>query len=183
MEISTRSLRRCLYGLGTGYGAACAIAWPYLPERMPLHFGFTGRVTSWVQSSSALWFLLPAVALAITAFILAASGPPEAWKLSAADMKRFRLLSADAQAQVRDTFERNTLIVLMLFLGMIISLQVGILTTALKGADRMPVYPRAGMVLSLVAMLVVGVRGQRRLRSQIGSAAASRESFDPGEQP
>lgn len=174
VAMSTRSLKRLLYGTVAAYFAACAIAWPYLPERTPLHFTLTGQVTSWIPASPVLWFLMPVLGLGIIALALAASAPPEAWNLSIGDLNRFRALPADLQMQIRETVERSLLQTLLLFVATFASLQVGVFATAIRQSDQMPDYATAGMLLSVLGAILVGYRGQRRLRSQILAGATHR---------
>lgn len=44
-------------------------AWPRLPDTIPVHFGIDGRPDGWADRSLASWFLLPGVALALTALM------------------------------------------------------------------------------------------------------------------
>lgn len=175
MKISTRSLRRLLYVVAAIYLAACVIAWPYLPEQIPLHFGFSRRVSSWATGSAALWFLLPTLAVAITALILAVSGPAEAWKLSDDQRKRVRRLPEDARLRIMEVVDRNLLIMLMFFLTTFMSLQVGIFMTAVAQAERMPIIPWAAMMLAIVGAVVAAILGQRLLSSQIRSESGQAE--------
>lgn len=177
--MSTRALRHCLYGLIALYVVACGVVWPYVPERMPLHFAFTGHVTSWIHSSPVLWFLLPILGAGVVALLLAASRPPEAWNLSREDLKTFRALPAEAQMQIRAIVEHYLLITLMLFVATLMSLQVGVFATALRQVDRMPISATTGMILSLVVMIIVAARGQRQLHSRIRSAATHNEQHTP----
>lgn len=41
-------------------------AWPRLPDRIPLHFGFGGEPDRWGEPSAESWFTLPALAVALT---------------------------------------------------------------------------------------------------------------------
>jgi hypothetical protein len=112
--MATRTLKRALYGLIAVHIIATAVSWPLLPDQMPLHFGFDGNLTSSVPSSPVLWFLPAALAWGLAALVIAASGPPESWKLPKESLATFRRLSADDQRRVRDAQDRTLYITLML---------------------------------------------------------------------
>ncbi len=57
-----------------------ALLWPRLPERIPMHFDFSGVPDRWEARSATNWFLLPALATVFTAF-LAATGASIPWML------------------------------------------------------------------------------------------------------
>jgi uncharacterized membrane protein len=44
-------------------------AWPRLPDRIPVHFGIDGRPDGWADRSLASWFLLPGIAILLTALM------------------------------------------------------------------------------------------------------------------
>lgn len=44
-----------------------ALAWPYLPNSIPAHFGAGGQVTRWTHTSALSWFAIPLIAVALTA--------------------------------------------------------------------------------------------------------------------
>src|SRR5690606_18905334 len=50
-----------------------ALAYPRLPERMPLHFGLDGTPDRWAETSLASWFMLPLVALALNLLLYGAA--------------------------------------------------------------------------------------------------------------
>ena len=50
-----------------GLVGAALWAWPRLPDRIPLHFGADGRADAWGERTVTSWFLVPAIALALTA--------------------------------------------------------------------------------------------------------------------
>lgn len=45
------------------------IAWPYLPERIPVHFGAGGEVNRWSDTSFFSWFALPVIAVLLILFV------------------------------------------------------------------------------------------------------------------
>jgi len=46
-----------------------ALAYPRLPERIPLHFGLDGTPDRWAETSLASWFMLPLVALTVNVLL------------------------------------------------------------------------------------------------------------------
>ncbi len=51
--------------LMVGMMGFAALAWPHLPDRIPLHFGLDGQPDSWGEKSLLSWFGLPASAVAL----------------------------------------------------------------------------------------------------------------------
>lgn len=155
--------RRTMYGLAVLYTAACIAAWPLLPARMPLHFGFGGGVTSWTQSSAVLWFLLPALGWGVLWLADAVGGEPTAWQLRRESLLRYRELPPDERETVRLAMKRDLHLSLAFFVTCLMSLQAGIFVTAQGSLERMPLLAEAGMWLSILTVLLVSIRRKRRL--------------------
>lgn len=171
--MTTVALKLSLYALMAAHVVASAVAWPLLPEQMPLHFGFDGRLTASAPASPVLWFLPPVLAWGVVALVIAASGPPESWKLSKASLASFRELNADDQRRVRDAKDRALYITMMLFVVCMMGLQAGIFIAADRELDHLPFASDVVMFGSLAALVAVSVRGGRRVESLIRSAAQS----------
>jgi len=53
--------------------AGSFLAWPVLPDRIPVHFGIDGAADAWTRSTAVAWFALPVVALALNVLVLGAA--------------------------------------------------------------------------------------------------------------
>lgn len=175
--MTARSLRWFHLALLLIYVGVCVAARPHLPERIPLHFDFLGRVTAWVPASAAMWLLLPAIATALVLFVYAASSRPvpEMWNLSREDVKRFRALDPDVQAQIVEAVKRSTAITLILVTIALMGLQLGVYATAVEGLDRMPWYAEALILGPIVLVLLLAFHDRSKLRDQIRTAGPQQE--------
>lgn len=177
--MSTTFLKRSLYGLIAVHAGASAVTWPLLPEQMPLHFGFGGQLTSSTPASPVLWFLPAALGWGLVALGVAMSGPPESWKLSKASLASFRDLSDDDQLRVRDAKDRTLYGLMMLLVVCMAGVQAAIFVAARRDLDHMPLLPAVVIFASLVASVVINIRGGRRMESLIQSAAANKREVGP----
>ncbi len=57
-----------------------AVLWPLLPEKIPMHFDFSGVPDRWEARSATTWFLIPALGTLIALF-LAVTGWSIPWML------------------------------------------------------------------------------------------------------
>lgn len=171
--MKARTLKRLHFLLLAAYFGGCILALPRLPERIPLHFDFLGRVTAWAPTSAAMWLLLPVITTAFFLFAYAASSIPEAWKLSQEDLKRFRALTPGARARIAESAHRSLALVLILLTVTLMGLQLGIYVTAVGGLSRMPGYAEAIIVGPIVLVLFLSFRNRSRLRARIHTAHAA----------
>lgn len=169
--MTTYLLEKLLWAMVAAYVGACALALPYLPEQMPLHFGFTGRVTSRVETSAVLWFLPPALCIGLVLLIRAAAGPPEAWNLPPEDVKRFHALPIEVQEQIRSSVKRSTLLALLCVSVIFMSLQLGIYITAVRQSQQMPEYLTILLLSLIVLLLFFSWRDKSRMQRRIRAAA------------
>lgn len=63
----TRALNLINVALVVALIGGSLLAWPDLPERIPTHFGVTGKPDKWSDRSPASWFMLPAIAVLVAA--------------------------------------------------------------------------------------------------------------------
>ncbi len=82
--------------------AGSLLAWGSLPEKIPTHFGISGKPDSWDEKSFWSWFLMPIIALATTILFTWLSR----WTLRRPDVinlpnkERLLRLTLDRQRQV-----------------------------------------------------------------------------------
>lgn len=172
MAITARSLKKLHLLLLAAYFGACILAWPLLPESIPVHFDFLGRVTAWTPASMAMWLMLPVLATALSAFIYAVSAEPEAWKLSPDDLERFRALPAEDRARITESADRSTALLLNLATVTFIGLQLAVYSVARGGLTRMPWHAQTIILGSIVLLVLLGFRNPSRLRARIHAACA-----------
>jgi uncharacterized membrane protein len=175
--MSTPFLKRSLYGLIALHAVASAVTWPLLPAEMPVHFGFDGRLTSSAPASPVLWFLPAVLAWGLVALVVSASGPPESWRLSKASLASFRELTADDQLRVRDAKNRTLYVAMMLLVVSMMSVQAATFVAAHRDLDRLPPEAAGAIFASLAALVVIDIRGGRRVESLI--RARSGEKLEP----
>lgn len=180
--LTSKNLKRLHFLLLAAYFGGCVLAWPRLPERIPLHFDFLGRVTAWVPTSAAMWFLLPVIATAVVLFLYAASSVPEAWQLAQEDVRRFRALAPDARMRITESAHQSTAFVLILLTLTLMGLQFGIYMTAVGALNRMPWYAEVIILGPIVLVLFLSFRDRSKLHTQIRAAYTMAEIAAAGPQ-
>ncbi|MDT0632630.1 DUF1648 domain-containing protein [Rubrivirga sp. S365] len=63
------SFRLVMWALAVGLAVWAGWLWPDVPARVPTHFGLDGQPDAWAGRSVGSWFGLPAIALALAAFL------------------------------------------------------------------------------------------------------------------
>jgi hypothetical protein len=122
------------------YFAAAALLWPTLPERVPIHFDFAGRPTTWTRTSMLSWFALPLVTAAMTLFLYCmgrvSDRSPELWNIP--EKKRFLALSPVARAPIvaylRRAMAWSAVMVSFTFIGV----HVGVYQAAMGHGTGLP---------------------------------------------
>lgn len=86
----------------TVFFVGSALAWPALPEHVPVHFGVDGEPDRWATRSLASWFAMPLVALVIGAFnyVVAALLPRRPKWINLPNKERFLALPGERRAAV-----------------------------------------------------------------------------------
>lgn len=170
-EMSTRALERALAALLGVYALGSVAALPFLPERMPRHFDFAGRVTAWTEQPEVLWLLLPALAIGLIALVRAAAGPPEAWQIPREDVKRFKALSPEDQLEIRNLVRRQLATTLLVVTFIFIAVQIEVYATARTGAERAHPLFYLALAGGFGAIVYLGRRSRSALTGAIRSAA------------
>lgn len=178
--MSTRTLERLHALLLVAYLGGCVIAWPHLPERIPIHYDLLGRVTSWMRTSAALWFFIPVLVVALQWFLSTigklAAGTPEMWQMTGAETRRVRALEPDQRAALGELVRRSTALQLLLLTSTFIGVQLGVYVTAVEEAERLPWYAAALIIGSLAALLALEFRERSHLERTIVEATAEQEA-------
>lgn len=168
--MSTRHYRLLNAVLLLALFAGSAWAYPRLPARIPVHFGFSGEADRWETRSVVSWFLLPAIAAVLTLGLHALSvygtRHPEIWNVP--DKRRFQALSPAAQAPIIAQQQR-----FMAFVGCIVTALFGVIQAgsyAASAGGRLPVWAVAAIAGSVLVIGIAGVRENREVGRMIREA-------------
>lgn len=185
--MSATTLRRWNLVLLAGWIVACVAVYPRLPDRIPLHFGFTGGADAWTRTSMGVWLLLPAISTAVVLFGYALSGAaartPEMWNLRQEEVKRVRTLPGHVQEELGRAGQRATARVLILTTVALVGVQLGVYATAVGQRERMPWYAQAITLGSIAAVLLLSLHERSRVRRQIRDLAPEPPTPDGGSSP
>jgi uncharacterized membrane protein len=146
--------------------AGSAWAYPRLPERIPIHFGFSGQPDAWAGRSIASWFLLPAITavLALMMHAMAASGAsnPHLWNLP--DKPLFLRLPRPEQAPIIARMQRFLAMLAVVVTLLLSAIQAGIYRTSTGASQGLPAWVTGWIAASL---LVIGIAAYR-LNGELG---------------
>ncbi|HYW11048.1 MAG TPA: DUF1648 domain-containing protein [Longimicrobium sp.] len=147
--------------------AGSAWAYPHLPERIPVHFGFSGQPDAWAGRSIASWFLLPAItaALALMMHAMAAAGAssPHLWNLP--EKRRFLALPRTEQAPIIARMQRFIALIAVVATLLLGAIQAGIYRASTGNSQGLPAWVLGWIFASV---LVIGIAAYR-LNSEVGS--------------
>jgi hypothetical protein len=173
---SIHRLQLVLLGL---FFAGAAIAWPHLPPRIALHFGFSGRPDRWVSTTWMAWFGLPLLAAAMTLFLLGIDKllqrSPQMWNVP--DKERFLRMSPAEREPIESAVHRLVawcaVLITCSFIGAELEVYRSARASALPGwTAQLLVWAPAVLVLVLAFRMNAFIRKQIRR----GSATQGRAS-------
>jgi len=155
------------------HGAGAALAWFYLPSRVPIHFGFRGNPDAWASTSVLSWFSLVAMSCGLSWFIhaLTMHGPVELWNIP--EKQRFLRLSSEQQAPILDQLRAFGALTAICATVVLLALHVGVYLTAQNPSNGLPWYVHLVMLGSLAVLLVMTIPFSRAVRRAIRRAAAA----------
>ena len=156
----------------TLHAAGAALAWSYLPPRIPIHFGLGGNPDAWADTSYFSWFGLLAISCGLSWFIYALTmhGPLELWNFP--EKKRFLGLSPEKQAPIIARLHAFGALSAIAATATLLALQIGIWLAARGVAGALPEYILF-FVFGIPAVLVVTVlRWSRSVGRDILAASA-----------
>ncbi len=164
--MTTRSYRLLNAILVLALFAGSAWAYPRLPERIPIHFGFSGQPDAWAGRSIASWFLLPAVtaglALMMHAISMFGASNPHLWNLP--EKRLFLALPRGEQGPIMARMQRFIAVISIVLTLLLGAIQIGIYRTSTGGSDGLPVWVLGWILASL---LVLGSAAYR-LNGELG---------------
>lgn len=150
-----------------------AVAWPELPERIPVHFDIGGRADRWVAKSAVWWFLLPALAtavglllaLALPRWMVAMARSNSPW-LGVPDKRRFAALPVEARERAIRTplpWLHALATCVQVLIGWTVHGSARVATGAWQTLPSVPSFVLVGTLLACAGGLTVaGVRAVRR---------------------
>jgi uncharacterized membrane protein len=167
-------------GLLAAWLAASALAWPHLPERVPIHFDLAGNPTRWVGTSPFSWFGLTAIGALTSLFVwgMAWFGRrnPSLWNVP--DRSRFVRLSPQARAPIVERMERVAGWTAVLCTVIFAAVQALVYASA-TGRSGLPWSLLHGVIWGAVALILwVALTSTRGMREEI-RAAAEAEGIPP----
>jgi uncharacterized membrane protein len=172
--MSTHRLRRLNAVLLLALFAGSAWAYPRLPGRIPMHFGFSGQPDAWASRSLVSWFLLPAItaALALGLHAIAAStaNHPELWNVP--DKRRFLALDAAARAPIVAKLREFVAFVGVVVTALMLVIQAAIYRAATGTAPGLPVWAMAAVGVALLVMIAASVRLNAAVGRMVNDAYA-----------
>lgn len=159
------------------YFAAAALLWPTLPERVPIHFDFAGRPTTWARTSMLSWFGLPLLAAAMTLFLYGmgrvSDRAPELWNVP--EKKRFLALSPAARAPIVAYLSRfmawSAVMVSLTFIG----IHVGVYQTAMGRSTGLSWQSHLFGLAPIGVLLLLALRIAHNAGEQIRQASEREE--------
>lgn len=180
--MSARTIAFANLALIAVYFIVCAIVWPSLPERIPLHFGASGRADAWTGTSLPAWFGLPLLSFGIAGMMhvlaIFAVRYPSLWNVP--EKATFLALPPDVRAPIEDRLvgilAKTSLLTTLLFAA----IQVGIYETAMGRVDGLPWFSQVIAGGTVVAMLLITIRESRSIRRRIVQSAEEYGNSSPG---
>lgn len=163
---SIRRLQLVLLGL---FFAGAAIAWPHLPPRIAIHFGFSGRPDRWVSTTWMAWFGLPLLAVAMTLLLLGIDTllqrSPETWNVP--DKERFLRMTPAEREPIESVVHRFVawcaVLITCSFIGAELEVYRSARPSALPGwTAQLLVWAPAILVLVLAFRMNAFIRDQIR---------------------
>lgn len=178
--MSTSSIRRLQLVLLALFFAGAAIAWPHLPPRIAIHFGFSGRPDRRVSTTWIAWFGLPLLAAAMTLFLLGIDKllqqSPQMWNVP--DKERFLRMSPAEREPIESAVHRLVawcaVLITCSFIGAELEVYRSARVTAVPGwAVQLLVWTPVILVLVLAFRMNAFIRDQIRRggATQVDSSA------------
>ena len=169
--MTARTLYRLNAVLLLGFVLVSLAAWEHVPERVPLHFGLAGDPDHWARKSVVSWLGLPAIAVAVAAFIYAvhrAGRPyPETWNVP--EKEQFRRLAREDQKVVWEMIDTAVAGTMLLTTVILVAAQAAAYLVATGRAAGIPWYVAAIEVTAIAGVLVMALALKRQARRYIRS--------------
>jgi uncharacterized membrane protein len=141
--------------LGFALVAGSLIAWPGLPDRLPIHFGADGMPDRFADTTLLSWFGLPvlAILLGVGLYLLAAVLPTKPSWINLPDKKRFMSLPNEAKEPVFRRVQYLTYVSVAFLLVILDLVQLAVYTEAHQNSAQTLV--RVVLVVAAAGSLVI----------------------------
>jgi uncharacterized membrane protein len=95
-------MRGFVYALLAAYWTFCAVLYPRLPARIPIHFNIRGEADGWSDNPFLAWFALPLIITLTVALMIGighwAAGSPQLWNVP--EKKRFLAMTPEQRMPI-----------------------------------------------------------------------------------
>jgi uncharacterized membrane protein len=169
-------MRAALAALLAAYWTACAILYPRLPDRLPIHFNLRGQADRWSENAMLGWFGLPLIATATVALMLGLTAlsarRPELWNIP--EKQRFLTLTRAQRAPILDELNKVLTLAAFYALAVCVVVQVAIYQNALKASGGLPGVFHVVVWGGLLVLVGYAFRLTGRIKSMVVAASAAR---------
>lgn len=156
--------------------AGSAWAYPRLPGRIPMHFGFSGQPDAWASRSIFSWFLLPiitaALALGLNAIAASTAAHPELWNVP--DKRRFLAMGAAARAPIVVKLREFVAFVGVVVTALMVVIQLAVYRAATGTAPGLPVWAMAAVGVVLLVISIAAMRLNAAVGRMVADAYAAK---------
>ncbi|MEJ7761019.1 MAG: DUF1648 domain-containing protein [Gemmatimonadaceae bacterium] len=163
-------------GLLVLFIAGSVMVAPHLPERIPIHYGFDGRVDATTPSSGGAWYLLPGIAVAMALFLrglAAVAAEADTWKLTDEELRQFRTLPDAEQAELVESVRCNLAQISIAISVVFVAIQTGNYMVATTGESSLPVAVWGVMITAIASVFFLAFSHDRELKRRIHSSPAA----------
>lgn len=166
-------MRRFVIALLIAFWVFCIIAWPSLPERIPIHYNMRGRPDGWADALVG-WFALPAVATLTILFfqviVRAAAVTPNYWNVP--EKQRFLALTEEQRRPIIGELITMLHITALYTLVIMIVIQASTYFTATGRGDGLSLLFHLVFWPGLIGLIAYLIWLHRRVKRMILAASA-----------
>ena len=151
--------------------AASIVAWPRVPDRIPIHFDFAGNPDAWAPRTLLSWFMLPLITTGLSLGLqaLARAGDQNPWLWNIPEKPRFVALPPDARAPI--TARLRGLVALMSVLAtVLLALVQAEVYAAATSKGTMPWLIPGALGVMLVLIVAASVVTMRKVAADVRAA-------------
>jgi uncharacterized membrane protein len=171
VQRATALLRLNFIALGVLF-AGSVLAWPALPDRIPIHFGVSGEPDVWVARTWLSWLALPTIALGMFALLHGvgrlSANRPHLWNVP--EKQKFLKLSEHERAPIVELLLRYLSGFTLGLTAFFCLIQLCIFQVATGQAQRLPWFFSAGLILMLVGVIIGALGLNQRIKQRILTA-------------
>jgi uncharacterized membrane protein len=152
--------------------AGSLMVYPGVPERFPVHFGFSGQPNAWAARSLLSWLALPLVAAGVALLLEGMSrlsvSRPQLWNVP--DKSRFLALTPAERAPIVHRLQRFMGLVAVMTTVLLGVVQASIYHAATGRTPSLPGYVLPAAGINLVVIVTLALRMNARVATLIRDA-------------